>query len=63
MEELKKLRCKKQFGVWYYRVIFPTWHNLLDAPIYELYNSEKKHVADFAYYGDMKIYIQTGTII
>lgn len=63
MDELKKLRCKKKFGTWFYRVIFPTWQNTLDAPIYELYDADKKHVADFAYYGDMKIYIETGTII
>ena len=63
MPELKKLRCKKQYGVWFYRVEFPTWQNSLDAPIYKLYNAEREHVADFAYYGDMKIYVATGVII
>lgn len=41
----------------------PTWQNSLDAPIYKLYNAEREHVADFAYYGDMKIFVETGVII
>ena len=63
MNEFKKLRCKKQFGTWFYKVLSPTWQNCLDAPVYELYDADKKHVADFAFYGDMKIFIETGTII
>ena len=35
---MKKLRCKKEFGVWYYKKIVPSCYDDLDAPIYELYD-------------------------
>lgn len=57
---MKKLRCKKEYGIWYYKKVFS---NDFDGPIYELYNDKLEIVFDFAYYSDMKYYIETGVII
>lgn len=58
--EIKKLRCKKQYGEWYYNI---ESGGDLDGPIYHLYNSDLERVNTFAYYGDMKYYLETGIVI
>lgn len=62
-KKLKKVRCKKQYGVWYYEIVKPNDYNDLDGPIYCLYDSNKNPVYDFSCYGDMKYYIETGKLI
>ena len=62
-KSFKKVKCKKQYGVWYYETIKPNNYNDLDAPIYCLYNSCKNFVYNFSSYGDMKYYIETGKLI
>lgn len=57
---MKQLKCKKQLGVWFYEKINPDEYNDLDAPIYELYDSNKKLVMVFGSYNDMKYYVETG---
>lgn len=63
MEDFKKLRCRKELGVWYYTVEKASTYNDLDADVYTLYDANKKFVSNFAYYNDMKYYIETGVII
>lgn len=58
-----KLRCKKQFGIWYYQKITPDCYSELDAPIYNLYDEDGDFVAEFGSYGDMKYYVETGKIL
>lgn len=60
---MKKLKCKKEFGVWYYDVDLPTIYNDLDAPIWNLYDKNGKFVNEFGCYGDMKYYVETDIII
>lgn len=60
---MKKVKCKKQFGVWYYETIKPSCWNDLDAPIYRLFDEKENYVNDFGSYGDMKIFIETGEMI
>jgi hypothetical protein len=60
---LQKLKCKKEFGVWFYKKIKPDCYNDLDGPIYELYDVNGKFVDEFGCYGDMKYFIETGIII
>lgn len=57
---MKKLRCKKEYGIWYYKKVMS---NDFDAPVYELYDENQKFVCDFAFYSDMKYYLETGVII
>lgn len=63
MGEFKKLRCKKEYGTWLYAIVKPSCWNDLDAPVYRLFNEQEEFVQDFAYYGDMKHYVETGEII
>lgn len=58
---MKKVRCKKELGVWYYKKIEDEYE--LDAPIYELYDSEQNFISTFGSYGDMKYYIETGNTL
>ncbi len=60
---LKQLRIAKKYGVWYYRKITPDDYNDLDAPIWELFNSNQENVGTFGCYSDMIYYIHTGIII
>lgn len=60
---MNKVKCKKEFGIWYYNKITPSIDNDLDAPIYELYDENKNLVNEFGSYGDMKYYIETGEIL
>ena len=57
---MKKVRCKKQYGNWYYEKILPNVYNDLDAPIFVLENEQKTDGGEFGSYGDMKYYIETG---
>ena len=57
---MKKLRIKKEYGIWYYIKLNPTATNDLDGPIYELYNEDQQFVATFGTYSDMRYYIETG---
>ena len=62
---MKKLKCKKQFGNWYYEIEKPEKYGscVLDAPIYHLYNANKQYENDFGSYNDMKYYVETGLIL
>lgn len=60
---MKKLRCKKKYGNWYYEKEMPNLYNDLDAPIYYLQKEDKTDGGVFGSYGDMKYYIETGIII
>lgn len=60
---MKKVKCKKQYGVWYYEKIMPNVYNDLDAPIYELYNEKKEFVVTCGCYYEMIYYIETGEVI
>lgn len=62
---MKKLKCKKIFGEWYYISEKPIGYGTcdIDGAIYHLYDSNKEFVLTFAYYDDMKIYVETGEII
>ena len=57
---LKKLRCKKEYGVWYYEKE-QLWD--LDFPTWALYNANGEHQYNFGCYDDMKYYVETGIII
>lgn len=63
MSELKRLRCKKSLGEWYYCVEYVTTKCDLDGNVYYLYNSNKEYVQCFAYYADMKYYLETGIVL
>lgn len=57
---MKKLRCKKEYGVWYYRK-YCGWD--YDEPVWELYDEQGEYITSFGYYRDMKYYVETGIII
>ena len=59
--DMKKLRCRKELGTWYYRKIVDDFE--LDAPYYELYDANGEWVQDFGFYKDMHYYIETGIIV
>ncbi|WP_407453550.1 hypothetical protein [Methanobrevibacter sp.] len=59
---MKKLRCRKEFGVWYYEKVMPSCYNDLDAPIYELYDENQNFVITCGCYDEMKYYIETGNV-
>ena len=61
--KMKKLKCKKEFGTWYYEKISPDGLNELDAPIYELYSIDGDQIGCFGCYGDMKYFVESGVII
>ena len=58
--EFKKLKCKKEFGLWFYKKVDG---GDLDAPIYELYTEDKKFECTFGCYVDMKYYLETGIVL
>jgi hypothetical protein len=61
---MKQVRCKKEYGVWFYDKVVPTDDNELDSPIYELSSEEDpSHCITFGSYNDMMFYIQTGIIL
>lgn len=63
MDGLKRLRVKKQYGVWYYKKITPAWWDDVDGVIWELYDADGKFINNFPFFADMKIYVEDGIII
>lgn len=61
--ELKKVRCKKIFGTWYYTLEKATLYNGLGCDVYTLYNEDEELENEFACYWHMKHYIETGEIL
>lgn len=59
---MKRLKCKKEFGVWFYEKIPANDLNGLDAPIYSLYDTGGNFENNFGSYGDMKLFVETGVI-
>lgn len=57
---MKKVKCKKQYGKWFYEIIKPTFDNNLRFPIYILQKEDKTDGGEFGNYNDMKHYIETG---
>lgn len=60
IKTMKKLKCKKEYGVWYYKKIAPNCYNGLDAPIYELYDENLNLEITCGCYDEMKLYVSTG---
>ena len=59
---LKKLRCKKQYGTWYYEKTYDEGDK--DFPLYYLYDEQGNEVnITFPYYQGMKDYIETGEVM
>lgn len=58
--KMKKVKCKKDLGVWYY---IKLQGGELDAPIYELYKDNGQFENTFGSYSDMKYYIETGIVL
>lgn len=56
---MKQVRNKKEYGVWYYTSY---QDSECEFRIYQLYDSNKIKVLEFASYGTMKEYIETGVI-
>lgn len=65
MTDFKKLKCKKQFGNWFYKIEYPEKYGCccIDGNIYHLYNENKQEEQEFGSYGDMKYYVETGIIL
>ena len=61
--KVKKLKCRKELGTWYYQKITPDAYSFLDATVYNLYDGIGDFVATFGSYGDMKYYVETGIIL
>lgn len=57
---MKKVRCKKEYGIWYYKKILPNNNNDLNTAVYELYNDKTELVYTCSYYSSLIYYIQTG---
>lgn len=57
---MKKVKCKKEYGTWYYTKLEDFD---LDGPIYVLFDEEHERVTNFGCYSDMKYYIETGIIL
>lgn len=57
---MKKLRCKKQYGTWYYTKEVPSIYNDFDAPVYNLFDENQHPVMSFGCYDEMKFYVETG---
>ena len=62
---MKKLKCKKQFRIWYYKIIKAEKYGTyaIEFNTYELYNSKQEFVNVFGSYGDLKYFIETGIIL
>ncbi len=57
---MKKLKVKKQFGIWYYEKINPNIYNDLEFSIYILFDENMKPITEFGSYFDMKYFVMTG---
>lgn len=54
---IKKLRVKKEYGVWYYE----KYKEIdVDWDLYNLFNDKMEYVGTFGIYNDMKYFIETG---
>ena len=62
-ETMTKLRCKKEYGTWFYEKELATWQNGLDAPVYHLFDEDRKFAESFGSYGDMKYFVETGIVL
>ena len=60
---MKRLRCKKEFGVWYYKKVMPDIYNDFDAPVWELYNDKKEFVVLCGFYYEMLYYVEYGDVL
>lgn len=65
MKIMKKLKCKKQFGNWYYKIKKPSKFGTcaLRFPVYLLIKEDGTDGGEFGSYGDMKHYVETGEIL
>lgn len=53
MKELKKVKVKKEYGEWYY---LKYQDGDLDAPIYEIYNADKKYQTTVGAFNQVREY-------
>ena len=53
----KKLRCKKEYGEWYY-TSSKEWNDGWVTMIYTLYDNNKNFVNEFWGYSEMKEYVE-----
>lgn len=54
---IKKLRVKKEYGVWYYE----KYKEIdVDWELYNLFNDKMECVGTFGIYNDMKYFIENG---
>lgn len=62
---MKKLRCKKEYGTWFYEIEKPEKYgtSVLSFPIYILHKEDGTDGGEFGTYGDMKYYVETGKIL
>ena len=63
--EFKRVKCKKQLGVWYYKIEKAERFGVarLDGDLYHLYNDKKEYENTFGSYGDMKYFIEYGEVL
>ena len=62
---MKKLKCKKQFGNWFYKIIKAEKYGscVIDFNIYELYNDKQEIINVFSSYRDLKYFVETKIIL
>ena len=62
---MKKLKCKKQFGIWFYKIIKAERYGTcaIEFDTYELYNEKKEFVNTFGCYGDLKYFVEKGIVL
>lgn len=60
---MKKFKCAKKYGIWYYIKMIPNAYNDLDGAIYELYNEKKEFVGTFGSLDSIKYYVETGIML
>lgn len=59
---MKKLRCKKKYGTWFYTIEKPDKYgtSVLRFPVYILQKEDGSDGGEFGSYNDMKYYVETG---
>lgn len=62
---MKKLKYKKQFGNWFYKIIKPEKYGscAIDFNICELYNDNQEITNVFGSYRDLKYFVETKIIL
>lgn len=62
---MKKLKCKKQFGNWFYKIIKAEKYGrcATEFDTYELYNDKQEFINVFGSYGDLKYFVETKIIL